>query len=406
MPRISKALNIDLSSISYLRSPSRDLWFSPSGTITGYGPSCRPVHSVPGLGARWAPASSGSLPCSMVLLLSSPLCGVASGASTCGFSARVQAKACCSVSLRPPAQSPWACLPTGFYPPYVRSPKSLPRAWSKAPLRPASCWSRSSPGWVRKRFSEARSSRSSAWWSPPCCSAWPTSAPTGVISYGRRGPYWPASFSAFSTRSAAVCSPPSSPTPHTTLRRSCSGNAPGRTRRRPVASEQTPQHHHRQDRRPLPCWSCAGRSWLRGPVARCSPVRLASGLLAGGRVDLTRGQGHRGEPRRQGVPDLGQAAFRRGARGGLRLSEGRGLRYLRGPRGESRADVEGFCPWPSPRRRRRARCLERRRGATQRDIRRGLRRGKVRRPLWIGRAAAFRELHSGGLRRIGRGRRK
>src|SRR5918993_4875928 len=66
-----------------------DLWFSASGTITGYDPSCRPVLSAPGLGARWAPASSGSQPCSTVHSLSSPPCGAASGASTCGFSARV-----------------------------------------------------------------------------------------------------------------------------------------------------------------------------------------------------------------------------------------------------------------------------------------------------------------------------
>src|ERR671910_631445 len=336
-----------------------DLWFLASGTITGYGPSCRPVYSVPGLGARWAPASSGSQPCSTVPSLSSPPCGAASGASTCGFSARVQVQACYWVSLRPPAQSPWVFLPTGFYPPCVRSPTNSPRAWSTAPLRPAWCSSRSSPGWLRKRFSGGRFSRSSAWWSPLCCSAWPILAPTGVISYGRRGPYWSASFSVFSTRSAAVCSPPCSPTPHTTPRRSCSGNAPARTRRRPASSEQAPQHHDRQDRRPFPCWSCAGRSEFHDPVARCSRIPLARGLLAGGGVDLTRGQGHRGEPGGQGVPDLGQAAFRRGARGGLRLSEGRGLRYLRGPRGESRADIEDLRPWPSPRwRRRRACCLE------------------------------------------------
>src|SRR5215204_3183248 len=341
--------------------PVCDLWFSASGTITGYGPSCRPVHSVPRLGARWTPASSGSRPCFTVLSLSSPPCGAVSGASTCGFSARVQVQARCSVSLRPPAQSPWASLPTGFYPPCVRSPKSSPRAWSTAPLRPAWCSSRSSPGWVRKRFSGGRFSRSSAWWSPLCCSAWPTLAPTGVISYGRRGPHWPASFSVFSTRSAAVCSLPCSPTLRTMPRPSCSGNTPARTRRRPVASEQAPQHHDRQDRRPFPCWYCAGRSEFHDPVARCGCIRLARGLLAGGGVDLTRGQGHRGEPGGQGVPDLGQAAFRRGARGGLRLSEGRGLRYLRGPRGESRADIEDLRPWPSPRRRRRrACCLERR----------------------------------------------
>src|SRR5829696_105428 len=70
-----------------------DLWFSASGTITGYGPSCRPVLSVPGLGARWAPASSGSQPCSTVLSLSSPPYGAASGASTCGPSARVRVQA-------------------------------------------------------------------------------------------------------------------------------------------------------------------------------------------------------------------------------------------------------------------------------------------------------------------------
>ncbi len=47
----------------------------------------------------------------------------------------------------------------------------------------------------------------------------------------------------------------------------------------------------------------------------CSPQSYPSGrgLLAGGRVDLTGGQGHRGEPGGQDVPDLGQAAFRRGA---------------------------------------------------------------------------------------------
>src|SRR5829696_2271070 len=186
-------------------------------------------------------------------------------------------------------------------------------AWSTAPLRPASCWSRSSPGWVRKHFSGARSSRSSAWWSPLSCSAWPTSAPTGAISYGRRGPYWPASFSVFSTRSAALCSPPSLRTAGTTLRHFCSGNAPVAPRRRLVSSEQAPQHHHGQVRRPLPRWSCAGRSLLRGTVARCGRIRLARGLRAGRRVDLTRGQGHRGEPGGQGLPDLGQAAFRRGA---------------------------------------------------------------------------------------------
>src|SRR5215211_1279184 len=383
-----------------------DLWLSASGTITGYGPSCRPVLSLPRLGARWAPASSGSQPCSTALSLSSPPCGAASGASTCGFSARVRVQARYSVSLRPPARSPWASLLTGFYAPCVRSPKSSPHAWSTAPLRAASCWSRSSPGWVRKRFSGARSSRSSAWWSPRCCSAWPTSAPTGVISYGLRGPYWPASFSVYSTTSAAVCSPLSSPTAGTTPRRSCSGNAPVGPRVRPVASEQAPQHHHGQIRRTLPFWSGAGRSLLRGPIARGGRIRLARGLLAGGRVDLTRGQGYRGEPGGQGVPDLGQDAFRRGGGGSLRLSEGRGLRYLRGPPGESRADVEGLRPWPSPRPRRRARCLERRRGATQRDIRRGLRRDKVRRPPWIGRATTCRQLHGGGLRRIGRSRRK
>src|SRR5215211_3217716 len=291
-----------------------DLWFSASGTITGYGPSCRPVRGVPRVSARWAPASSGSQPYFTVLSLSSPPYGAASGASTCGFSARTPPQACYSVPLQPPAQSPWASLPTSFYPPCARSPKSSPRAWSTAPLRPASYWSRSSPGWVRKRFSGARSSRSSAWWSPPCCSAWPTLAPTGVISYGRRGPYWPASFSVFSTRSAAVCSPPCSPTPCTTPRRSCSGNAPASARRRPVASEQAPQYHNRQDRRPLPIWFCAGRSMFRDPVARCSRIRLARGLLlAGGGVDLTRGQGYRGEPGGHAVSDLGQAAFRRGA---------------------------------------------------------------------------------------------
>src|SRR5215208_2361398 len=386
--------------------PVCDLWFSPSGTITGYGPSCRPVLSLPRLGARWAPASSGSQPCSTALSLSSPPCGAASGASTCGFSARVRVQARYSVSLRPPARSPWAFLLTGIYAPCVRSPKSSPRAWSTAPLRPASCWSRSSPGWVRKRFSGARSSSSSAWWSPRCCSAWPTSAPTGVFSYGRRGLYWPASFSVFSTRSAAVCSPPSLPTAATTPRRSCFGNAPVRTTRRPMASEQAAQHHHGQVRRPLPRWSCAGRRLLRGPFARCGRIRLARGLLPGRTVDLTRGQGHRGEPGGQGIPDLGHAAFRRGAGSGLRLSEGRGLRYLRGPRGESRAGVEGLRLWPSPRPRRRARCLERRRGATRRDIRQGLRRDKVRRPRWIGRAAACRQLHGGCLRCVGRGRRK
>src|SRR5919112_1483796 len=144
---------------------------------------------------------------------------------------------------------------------------------------------------------------------------------------------------------------PLSPTVGTTPRRSCSGNAPVRTRKKPVGPEQAPQHHHGQERRPLPCRTITGSGLLRCLVARCDRIRLAGGLLAGGGVDLTRGQGHRGEPGGQGVPDLGQAAFRRGARGGLRLPEGRGLRHLRKPRGESRADVEGLRPWPSTRRR-------------------------------------------------------
>src|SRR5215213_7326613 len=66
-----------------------DLLFSASGTITGYGPFCRPVYSLPRLGARWALASSGSQPFSTVLSLSSLRCGAVSGASMLGFSARV-----------------------------------------------------------------------------------------------------------------------------------------------------------------------------------------------------------------------------------------------------------------------------------------------------------------------------
>ena len=74
--------------------------------------------------------------------------------------------------------------------------------------------------------------------------------------YGRCGRSWPASCSAPLRAQRRACSPPSSPTPGTTPRRSCSGNAPAGASRRP-APLNVPRHHHGQEwgaPPATPCW--------------------------------------------------------------------------------------------------------------------------------------------------------